>query len=561
MAVTTGTWFLQTTGDGSTTTFLCAFPVMRLDDIKVYVGGVLQTAERDYSITGAVQNNRNSIDAGWSVVFTDAPANEAVVYIRRQTPRHNSNKLYKGDKFSLPVFENNYDNLTMMYQELGGLIIDGFQGPIPENISPQQFYPEYSGFYPAKIVDGPTSSQYVIRSVSPTPEGGWNTVSFPILDETAADLNGRTDYSLNDIVLAKPFADSAGNVAWRFVGNEDCASTAEPPYGGTYLEVARCDNLTVDEVAWVRSDEFNTGDSFVRYGVCYSVLSTGTPGLNSLVIRASEVTTYSNCTNCTTANPSSPDTETPPFPPSRYLRMARCEDDSLGEYSIPMEYFGIPTNHDLTKVYKLNCICYYVTNIEEATPSDPLFPVHTADVLDNCDTCSTPECPYVSTDEGEATLAIKSFNLPASLTATEYGVGAGLALWGRDEWNATWGGTIQEAFEITEINPVTRSTPCLWASGDVHQGNNQIYYASGGGDAAISSISVLASIGFGATPTEGNPRWYVLVPVYPKATGSGRLMAFVKESGCGPAGVYVADTQILGVGESGYLSGGSLVVE
>ncbi len=456
MAVNTGTWFLETTGDGSTTSFLCAFPVMRLADIWVYVDDVLQTANRDYSITGAVKNDRNSIDAGWSVVFTEAPADEAVVYIRRKTPRHNSNKLYKGDKFSLPVFENNYDNITMMYQELGGLIIDGYQGPIAENIPPQDYNPTLSGFYPCKIVDGPNGSSFTIRSVVPTPEGGWNTVSYPVLDETAADINNRTNYSLNDIVLAKPIADSNGDVAWRFVGNESCSSTAEPPYSGTYYEVARCDNLTVDEVAWVRADEFSTGQSFVRYGVCYSVLGSGTPPLNSLVIRASEVTTYSNCTNCTTANPNSPDTETPPFPASRYRKMENCDDQTRDEYSIPTEFFGVPTNHDLTKTYGAGGKCYIVSDEEEASPSNPLIPTQNGEIYDDCIECN---CTAATTTPCGFCPDFTPLNLTITFSGIQKACPAGCYSWGGIGVQTIYNQIPNGTFQLTQD---TGAGNCYW---------------------------------------------------------------------------------------------------
>ena len=225
MSVSTITWKLEANGDGSTTTFLCAFPIMRLADLKVYVDDVLQTYARDYTVTGLVTNERNHIDAGFSVVFTVAPALDADIYIRRQTPRHNSNKLYSGDEFQLPVFENNYDNLVMIFQEIGGLILEGYQGPISENAPPDNYFPVHSGFYPAKIVGNPSFASYTIRSVVPN-GNGWSEVSFPILDQAAADINQRSDLALGDIVLALPVDNTVGNVSWRFVANETCGDTA-----------------------------------------------------------------------------------------------------------------------------------------------------------------------------------------------------------------------------------------------------------------------------------------------------------------------------------------------
>jgi hypothetical protein len=64
----------------------------------------------------------------------------------------------------------------------------------------------------------------------------------------------------------------------------------------------------------------------------------------------------------------------------------------MGEYSIAEQIMGFPAGDDLTKIYELNDVCYYVTNVRETTPSDPLFPVMMADIHDDCDSCEGEPC-------------------------------------------------------------------------------------------------------------------------------------------------------------------------
>lgn len=395
MSITTLTWKLDATGDGSTTTYTCAFPVMRVVDVKVYVDDVLQTMNRDYTITGIVVNSRNHVDAGFQVVFTEAPASGADILIRRKTPRHNSNKLYKGDKFQLPVFENNYDNIVMMLQELAGIEVTGFQTPIVNDEIYPTWYPIRSGFFSGKIVDITQAPKYKVQASVPT-QGRLFTYQLPIIENEAAEVNGRSDFSQGDDVLILPIEDSAGDTAWRFVGNAAC-NGGTPPYAGSYYNVTRCSYHTVNQIAYVRADEFSPGDVFIRNGVCYRVeATTDTPEDLSVVLRTSDVTMSTDCATCLLAV--DPDTPDPPFQPTSYLRMARCEDDSMGEYSTPKEIMGIPVAEDLTKVYQLDGVCYYVTNNESPTPEDPLFPMHQADVFNDCDSCEASDDPCLDCD-------------------------------------------------------------------------------------------------------------------------------------------------------------------
>lgn len=397
MSVTYTSWNLSATGDGTTTDFLCAFPLMRLEDLKVYVDDVLLTETRDYTVINVTKTSVHTIDPNFSVRFVEAPAVDADIYIRRQTPRRNSNKLYSGDKFKLPVFENNYDNIVMMAQEIGGLILDGFQGPIPEEYPIGEWEPDTDvSFFPAQVMTTAVSGQYTIRATAPA-GSGWVENSLPVIDLTAAEINGRTDFSVGDIVLALPLENSADGLSWRFVG-----STACTPYGGGYLEVAQCNYTSVDQPVYVRDDEFSANDTFLLNAACYTVLSdvpASTPDPGS-VIRLADVTSTASCAACTDTGTPWPDPEEPPIPPlpaNLFRDMIRCSDDDDSEYSLPIEVMGVPVAEDLTKIYSLpddigvsayTGTCYSVGEVDFAQPNNPLFPIGAADVYDDCTLCS-----------------------------------------------------------------------------------------------------------------------------------------------------------------------------
>lgn len=169
-------------------------------------------------------------------------------------------------------------------------------------------------------------------------------------------------------------------------GPPDCLdSCGDPDFSGTYYHIERCTD-GVEPPVYVQGDEFAVDDVFLRNSICYKVNSTteANPPLTS-VLRLADVTSKDDCPACVVSE--DPDVGPPPLLATSYLRMARCEDDSMGEYSIPEQIMGLPTGDDLTKIYELDGVCYYVTNNRESTPSDPLFPVHTATVHDDCVDC------------------------------------------------------------------------------------------------------------------------------------------------------------------------------
>jgi len=440
--------------------------MMRLEDLKVYVDDVLLTKTRDYTVINVTKTSVHTINPNFSVSFVEAPAVGASIYIRRQTPRHNSNKLYSGDKFKLPVFENNYDNIVMMAQEIGGLILEGFQGPIPEDYPIGEWEPDTDvSFFPAQVMTTADSGQYIIRATAPA-GSGWVENSLPVIDLTAAEINGRTDLGIGDIVLALPIENSAEGLSWRFVG-----STACTPYGGGYLEVAQCNYTSVDQPVYVRDDEFSANDTFLLNAACYIVLSdvpASTPDPGS-VIRLADVTSTASCAACNGGNDLPwPDPEQPPVPPlpaNLFRDMIRCTDDDDSEYSLPIEIMGVPVGEDLTKIYSLPTgigvsgytgDCYYVGNQDFAQPNNPLFPVGAADVYDDCETCPAPDCTPVDPDD-ECTNCDDV--TPSQYTVTFSGISLCEACVGPPSRKLSWAGGFDT---LNTAHVLSQDTSCKW---------------------------------------------------------------------------------------------------
>jgi hypothetical protein len=205
----------------------------------------------------------------------------------------------------------------------------------------------------------------------------------PVADETTITL----PYPCDDVPLIVP------------ASNECPDSCGDPDFAGTYYGIERCTD-GVEPPVYVQDDEFNLNDVFLRNGVCYKVVTTTEtdPPLTS-VLRVADVTSSADCATCTSTW-QDPDVMAPPMAGTSFLRMARCEDDSMGEYSITEQIMGFPAGDDLTKIYELNDVCYYVTNVRETAPSDPLFPVMMATAHDTCIDCIAP-CTNCSNDPSD----------------------------------------------------------------------------------------------------------------------------------------------------------------
>lgn len=99
----------QFTADGVLTSFAPTFPFQANSQLKVYVDGVLKTISTDYTLTGAPAS---------AVNFNSAPANGAIVLLKRITPLTQTLNLVENGSNPVEDTERALDRLLFMIQEL-----------------------------------------------------------------------------------------------------------------------------------------------------------------------------------------------------------------------------------------------------------------------------------------------------------------------------------------------------------------------------------------------------------------------------------------------------------
>jgi hypothetical protein len=106
---TTSRW--EYTGDGSTVAFSVGNKFFADSDLDVYEGGALQTLTTDYTVSGAGN------DAGGTVTFVSAPANNAEVTIIRDVPDTQTTDLPAAGAFPSESVEDALDRRTVVSQQ------------------------------------------------------------------------------------------------------------------------------------------------------------------------------------------------------------------------------------------------------------------------------------------------------------------------------------------------------------------------------------------------------------------------------------------------------------
>lgn len=102
---------ITATGNGSVKTFQFNWQFQGVDSIKVFVDGVPQTLNTDYTLT--YPDNKKY----GTVVFITAPANGANVSIKRQTPRTQDKYFPNQEQFNANEVEAAFDKQTLITQE------------------------------------------------------------------------------------------------------------------------------------------------------------------------------------------------------------------------------------------------------------------------------------------------------------------------------------------------------------------------------------------------------------------------------------------------------------
>lgn len=110
------------TANGATVDFSFSFKVLREQDLRVSVAGLLKTLNVDYTVTGV------GVEAGGSVTFAVAPAYGAEVIVYRQTEIARPEDYQTAGDLPAATLNLDYDRLWMAIQEL----LAGLFGDIPQ---------------------------------------------------------------------------------------------------------------------------------------------------------------------------------------------------------------------------------------------------------------------------------------------------------------------------------------------------------------------------------------------------------------------------------------------
>ncbi len=105
---------VQYTGDNSTTAFSVTFPYTESSQIKVFLGGTLQTITTHYTLT--------SPGATGTVTFGTAPGSGVIVSLIRETDYLQAVDYVNNDALDAETLEKAFDKLTMMAQQLDNKI-------------------------------------------------------------------------------------------------------------------------------------------------------------------------------------------------------------------------------------------------------------------------------------------------------------------------------------------------------------------------------------------------------------------------------------------------------
>ena len=105
---------VQYTGNNSTTAFTVSFPYTEKSQVKVYLDGAIQTITTHYTLTDPGSTG--------TVTFGTAPGSNVIVSLIRETDFLQSTDYANNDILDAETLESAFDKLTMMCQQVKGLV-------------------------------------------------------------------------------------------------------------------------------------------------------------------------------------------------------------------------------------------------------------------------------------------------------------------------------------------------------------------------------------------------------------------------------------------------------
>ena len=129
MTVLSTTNRMDYTGNDVNKTFAFTFKVFEASDLYVYVDGVLQALDIDYTIPGSFPM------VGGNVVFYAAPGSGLLVLLIRILPLLQISDYTEGDKFPAETHEDNLDKIIMIAQQFEEAIGRELKVPVTSSLT------------------------------------------------------------------------------------------------------------------------------------------------------------------------------------------------------------------------------------------------------------------------------------------------------------------------------------------------------------------------------------------------------------------------------------------
>jgi len=312
---------VQYTGNNSTTQFTVNFPYTEKSQVKVYLGGTLQTITTHYTLTDP--------DSTGTVTFVTAPGTGVVVSFIRETDFLQTVDYANNDILDAETLEAAFDKLTMMCQQVKNLADKsvGFDETVNESETTSLKLAAGTGDLAGKLLafdstgafvttqeigtfrgDYSASVSYVVRDL--VRDAATDNVYFTLQDAPApADLTD-TDYfellvDVETVRTLKEAAETAKTGAETAETNAEAAlasfqgqykSSATDPYGGS----ADAGDLWYDETNSIL--KYYTGSAFEPVTTSLATVTGNYLTISNQVITAGTVPVSLGGTGATTAS-------------------------------------------------------------------------------------------------------------------------------------------------------------------------------------------------------------------------------------------------------------------
>ena len=184
---------VQYTGNNSTTQFTVNFPYTEKSQVKVYLGGTLQTITTHYTLTDP--------DSTGTVTFVTAPGTGVVVSFIRETDFLQTTDYANNDILDAETLEAAFDKLTMMCQQVKNLADKsvGFDETVNESETTSLKLAAGTGDLAGKLLAFDDSGNFVTTQEIGTFRGDYSaSVSYVVRDLVRDAATDNVYFTLQD---------------------------------------------------------------------------------------------------------------------------------------------------------------------------------------------------------------------------------------------------------------------------------------------------------------------------------------------------------------------------